>query len=201
MHNDYCLSSAESLARHGHTRGNWKCWIDCLMSIYLSNEYHNTKDSIYRMLSIPIANFITISLPLTLIVDVYKGVSCLNNVPLWRKEAVSARLPGNPFVPQSVDVLTDLDFLVTCQRIGPFFWYFVIGSSTDWILIIWAWVVSFSLSPLNLSTKNVRQSYFWICVTPDSRIGRTGFSALKIGWIYCSNRITPGKLLVACMQT
>ena len=158
MSMQHCLSNAESLTRHGHTGGNWKCWIDCLVSIYLGNEYHNAKVSIIRMLSgIPIANFITITctLPLTLIVDVYKGVSCLNNVPLWWKETVSARFPGNPFVPQSVDILTDLNFLITCQRIGLVFLYFVIGPSTDWILIVWAWMVSFSLSPLNLSTENV----------------------------------------------
>ena len=112
------LSSAESLARHGHidfvgTR-NAELIASC-PSTYLGNEYHNAKVSIARILSIRIANFISITLPFTPIIDVYKGVSCLIDIPLLWKEVISAWFPGNPFVSQSVDILTDLNFIITCQ--------------------------------------------------------------------------------------
>ena len=72
------------------------------------------------MLKIPVANFITVTITLRLTpsVDVYKDVSCLNNVPLWWKEAISARFPSNPFVPESINELTDFYFLITFQWIG-----------------------------------------------------------------------------------
>ena len=87
-------------------------------SIYLGNKCHNAKVSIVRILSIHKANLTSIMLRLTVIIDVYKGICCLIDILLSWKEAISTRFPSNPFVPQSIDILMDLNFIITCQYCG-----------------------------------------------------------------------------------